>query len=258
MFITSTQLPPPAWQPPASLARPGAGQLALLRVPVPGGPAAAALAELAERVLPPAELARAGRYLHPADGLRFRVARVALRVVLGRCLGVAPAAIELGSGANKKPFLLNDPGLHFSLAHTRDWVLLGLAGQALGVDVERVDPNFAYADVLEVSFGPAERAALARAPDARREFYRLWTRKEALVKATGQGIDDTLPTLPVLDGQHPLPGPAGPGWRIGSFAVAPDHPAAVAYPAGPADWQLLFYELPAAFLLTALAPPAGH
>lgn len=251
--ITAATLPPVAWHPAADLRRPAPGQALVLRVQVA---ACEPLAALGPHLLPPDELVRAGRYLHAADRLRFVVARVALRGVLGSWLGLAPAAVRLGVGAHKKPFLASDPSLHFSLAHTREWVLLAVATSPLGVDVEYVDPNFPFADILPTSFSAPEQAAIGQSPNPREQFYQLWTRKEALVKATGQGIDETLPTLPVLEGAHP--GPTGSAWRLASFWVAPDHPATLAYPAA-GTWELNFRELAPAFLQKLVrlpGPPA--
>lgn len=246
MLITATTLPAATWLAANPLLRPAAGQLLVLLVRVA---AFEALVAAAPHLLPPEELLRAGRYLHAADRLRFMVARVALRGVLGRWLGISSAAIRLGVGPHKKPFLADDPTLHFSLAHTREWVLLALAASPLGVDVEYVDPAFPFADMLSVSFSAAEQASIVQAPDARRQFYQLWTRKEALVKATGQGLDDTLPTLPVLDGPHPSP--TAQAWHLASFAVAGDHQATLAYPdAG--RCEIAFHDLtPECLLATA-------
>jgi len=231
------------WRPAGQLHRPAAGQLLVLRVRVA---AFEALAATAPQLLPPEELLRAGRYLHTADRLRFMVARMALRGVLSRWLGIPSAAIRLGVGPHKKPFLADDPTLQFSLAHTREWVLLALAANSLGVDVEYVDPAFPFADILSASFSAAEQAVIVQTPEARQQFYQLWTRKEALVKATGQGLDDTLPTLPVLDGSHPSP--TAQAWHIASFAVADDHLAALAYP-GAGRGNIAFYDLTPEYLL---------
>lgn len=243
VLITTTTLPAVTWLAANPLQRPAASQLLVLRVRVA---AFEALVAAAPQLLPPEELLRAGRYRHAADRLRFVVARMALRGVLGRWLGLPSAAIRLGVGPHKKPFLADDPTLHFSLAHTREWVLLALATNPLGVDVEHVDPAFPFADILFASFSAAEQAVIGQAPEARRQFYQLWTRKEALVKATGQGLDDTLPTLPVLDGSHPSP--TAQAWHLASFAVADDHLAALAY-SGAECGNIAFYDLTPEYLL---------
>ena len=86
------------------------------------------------------------------------------------------------------------------------------------------------------------------APDEARAFYTLWTRKEALVKATGKGVDDDFTRVPAADGQH-LVDPAALGsagyWQVHSFVVAEHYLGAVAHAETTAGIsKLLFYELP--------------
>lgn len=250
MLVACSSLGAVAWAAPAGLARPPAGHLLVGRAHVPSCQLVAAQAV---HLLPAAEQVRAGRYFQAADRWRFVVSRLALRGLLGRCLGCAPSAVQLGAGPTHKPYLLNDPTLHFNLAHTREWVLLALAPAGLGIDVEAVDPHFAYHEVLEVTCGAAEQAALAASSQPRELFYQLWTRKEAFVKATGQGLDHQLPALPVLDGWHRVAGPPEAIWQLCSFVPALGYQAALAYPGLATDWQLAFYDLSADFLQAALA-----
>lgn len=222
--ITCDWLLPRAWLAPAGLDwRPG--QVTVFRLPLTGSP----LAPLASAVLTEPELARAGRYRQATDQQRFLIARTALRLLLGRLTQQPAAAVQLAASATHKPYVVGWPALHFSLAHTREWVLLALAGSAVGIDVEEINPSFEFAEVLQVSFNPHDSAAIISAPDPARLFYQAWTRKEALVKATGQGIDDNFPQLPSLPGRYQLAGPLGSAWRVSGFEVAGQHVGALAY-----------------------------
>jgi 4'-phosphopantetheinyl transferase len=217
-----------------------------------------AVAALASRVLPPSELARAERYFQAADRTRFLVVRTALRVLLGQLTGQPPSAVEFETSATHKPWLKNFPQLHFSVSHCQHWALLAVATQAVGVDVEAISPSFDFASVLDYSFSAAERLAIRQSPDLRRQFYALWTRKEAFVKATGQGIDEQFAAVPALDGQHPLilgqaPTQA-PAWTISGFEVAEQYPAALACPSPPDLVMPQFINLPIDWLHAQLAP----
>lgn len=192
------------------------------------------------------ELARSQRYHRLADQQRFVVARAALRSVLGQYLACAPTAIEFVVGPNKKPVIQNSPGLHYNVSHSKDWVLIAVSATEVGVDVEAVDPLFPFHEVLPHSFSWPERQAVAGSPDSAHLFYQLWTRKEALVKATARGIDDGFSTIPALDGAHQLAmasGQAAAGWLVSSFAVAAGYVGAVAYQPGAAAVAPGFYDL---------------
>ena len=219
-----------------------AGTVAVFRVPIAES---SCYLPQAQAVLHPAELLRAGRYHQPADRTRFLVARAALRLLLGKYAQRPPASLVFEAGANKKPMLCDAMGLHYNVSHAGNWVLIAIAGTEVGIDVEKVDAQFAFQDILGTSFSPPERAFIEEGPASEHLFYQLWTRKEAFVKATAQGIDGDFWQVPALDGPHALVGPggaAGAGWAVSSFGVAAGYAAAVAYPAALRD-KLIFYDV---------------
>lgn len=141
--------------------------------------------------LSPDELARAGAFRSAQDRARFVVAHGVLRAVLGRCLCVEPVGLRFESGRYGKPRLAADSadGLTFNMSHSRELGLFAVArGREVGVDVEKVRP-LACHQIAERFFSPAEAAALRDLPADRRleAFFRGWTRKEASLKAAGQG-----------------------------------------------------------------------
>jgi 4'-phosphopantetheinyl transferase len=184
-------------------------------------------------VLDPAERARADRLRFPRDRDRFVAAHVFLRVTLGRYLGIAPGDVRLSTGPRGKPSLQPAPGSprpQFNLSHCDGLAVLAVSlDRAVGVDVERIRPGFDYAPIVETAFGAAERAWL-RAHDAgAREtaFFAAWTRKEALAKAAGTGLEDGLDATAraTADG----------GWRVCAISPAPGYAGAVA--AEGAGWR---------------------
>lgn len=189
------------------------------------------------------EAARAARYYRPADQHRFVVARALRRVLLGRLVGQAAREVQFEGLPNHKPTLAG-ADIRFSASGSADWALLVVSAAEVGVDVEWVDAGFAFQAVLASVCTTEEQARIRRGPDSRQLFYEAWTRKEALVKATGQGIDDNFARLSVLDGSRrtSMPGAAEP-LAVRSFWVAEAYLAALAYPARLSAGEFGFYQV---------------
>lgn len=141
--------------------------------------------------LAPDELARAERFHFERHKRRFLAARCGLRQALADATGRAPAALCFVPGPFGKPRLADAPDCNFNLSHSDDTALLaiGCSGE-LGVDVE-VLRGIADAQALaRMNYAADECAALAALPPAERDagFLRLWTRKEACLKAIGTGL----------------------------------------------------------------------
>jgi 4'-phosphopantetheinyl transferase len=152
------------------------------------GPLAACLSE--------DERARASRFTFDRDARRFKVARSALRTLLGGYLGLAPGGVAFTYQAHGKPALDGiRTALGFNLSHSGE-VAVVAAGwdRAVGVDVELCRPLPDLAALAARSFAPRERAVLDALPETERPaaFFRCWTRKEAFIKATGLGLAQPL------------------------------------------------------------------
>jgi 4'-phosphopantetheinyl transferase len=175
-------------------------------------------------MLSPDEEERARRFRYEMLRRRFRVGRGVLRLLLGGYTGRPPNRLTFAYGPRGKPFLDNPSGappLHFNLGHSDASWLLGVTRVGrLGVDLERVRPGRDVDGLIEAHFSPREIAAF-RGVDAAartRAFLAGWTRKEAFLKASGDGLaveldsfDVTLgpgapPAVTRVDGEH---GPAG-------------------------------------------------
>jgi 4'-phosphopantetheinyl transferase len=156
---------------------------------------AATAGRLAGR-LSEAERARAGRFAFDREARRFVVARSALRGLLGGYLGLAPGDLDFTYGAHGKPALAGaHAALGFNLSHSGEVAVVATGwNRALGVDLELRRPLPDLAAVAARSFAPRELAVLAALPEADRPaaFFRCWTRKEAFIKATGQGLAQPL------------------------------------------------------------------
>jgi 4'-phosphopantetheinyl transferase len=187
--------------------------------------------------LSPTEQQRADRFRQPADRLRFSTGRGGLRWLLRQRTQQPTTEIQLVDDERGKPAPLNLDGWHVNLSHSGEWVVWAFADSPVGVDVEQPQPGFAYADLIETCFGPAEQRAIGEAGPVgsiahQTLFYTLWTRKEAILKATGIGLTNALTALSVLDGPQHVPTEAigsDDDWHVYSFTLPTNVPAAVAY-----------------------------
>jgi 4'-phosphopantetheinyl transferase len=167
------------------------------------------------------EIARTQRYYHEKDRKRFITSRSSLRVLLSRYLKQQPEDIELAAGPNRKPYLKQPAAsIHYNTSHEDTCVLIAIAGSEIGIDVEKHDTAFEWKEILYSTFGQDEIAWVEQSPDPKHSFYLLWTRKEALAKATGNGLQDDLSIFPAVDGKHNLNDKEfHSSWEIGSFKV---------------------------------------
>ena len=143
-----------------------------------------------EAVLDRDELERAAAFRFLRDRDRFVVGRGLLRMLLARYLGRAPEEVRFRYGRERKPALAGDE-LRFNLAHAEGTVLYAFSPAFdIGVDVELMGPNVADGRVAERFFSPREVAALRAVPERDRikAFLTCWTRKEAVLKAHGDGL----------------------------------------------------------------------
>ena len=147
-----------------------------------------------ESFLSPEEIARANRFHFEQDRNHYIVGRGLLRELLSKYLDQAPSALEFSYGEHGKPTLAGaaaSSGLSFNLSHSGGLAVYAFARErSLGVDVERVKPDFASEDIARRYFSAREVNDLVTLPIAERTeaFFRCWTRKEAYIKARGEGL----------------------------------------------------------------------
>jgi len=191
------------------------------------------------------EIGRANRFYLQKDRNRFITSRAALRTILGKYLNLAPEAVEFESGLNKKPFIKNgnQNNLQYNLSHSGDAILLAVADSPIGADVEFINNDFGYSEVLTDNFSSAEVNYITET-DSIHRFFKLWTRKEAVTKATAQGLDCDLRLLPGLEGTTVVAGgiiASNEDWVINSFNLNMQYIASVA--SNPLIDQISFFNL---------------
>ena len=172
------------------------------------------------------ERARAAKFHFEGDRKNFVARRSLLRAILGHYLKVEPSQISMAREERGKPRLAGPDGaarLHFNFSHSRNLALcaVGRFGP-LGVDVEQQRPMPEMADIAATFCSPQESALINAAPPEKRleVFFDLWTRKEAYLKGTGEGIAGSLAQLDCSV--------APPGWTLYSLSPAPGFAGALA------------------------------
>ena len=162
------------------------------------------------RSLAPDEWERARRFRFERHRRRYVVGRGALRALLGGYLGILPREVAFSYGARGKPFLAGPAAtasaLSFNLSNSHELALVGfLRGQEIGVDVEHLKPMPDLEQIAERFFSPSERLALRRLPALQKPegFFNCWTRKEAYLKARGEGIATGLRDVSVSFAEAP-------------------------------------------------------
>jgi len=143
-------------------------------------------------VLSADERTRADRFYFERDRRSFTVARGVLRSLLGGYLGCAPADVGFGYRDKGKPYATSPASdVAFNVSHSGDYALLAFTrGRALGVDVELRRDMSDLTSLAETSFSPSEFAVFRGLPTAQHveAFFACWSRKEAFIKATGEGV----------------------------------------------------------------------
>jgi len=155
-------------------------------------------------VLSTDEEKKALRFKREADCRSYRLRKYVLRQLLSVFTGVNASAITYRYGEHKKPAV---EGIAFNSSHSGNCILIAIAPAGVGIDVEHIRHDFDF-DVLMDTCFTAEEQAFINQGERRNNFFSLWTRKEAVLKANGTGLITRLNELNCLDmevtfkGQH--------------------------------------------------------
>lgn len=181
------------------------------------------------------ERGRAARFRFERDRGMFVCCRAALRRILAERTGQDAGSLAFQAGAHGKPALVGG-GIEFNVSHSGEWFACAVSAQGpVGVDVEEIHALRDMLTVAQHHFAPAEVKRLFAIPeqDRKRSFFECWTRKEAVIKATGEGLSRRLDSFEVAFGPGVEPAllrldqRLNPGWEMQSFDPAPGYVAAL-------------------------------
>ena len=187
-----------------------------------------------QEILSVDERDQASRFKFPIHRLRYIAAHHQLRRILSFCTGIPADAITFGYSEHRKPYITNTEATQhqFNISHSDNRAVYAVGlNHPLGIDIEKVR-NKCNMDVVDRFFSELERSLLAKlnGEDLERSFYRVWSRKEAIIKATGKGLSQKLSSFSVaitdvpetitVDNQE---------WKISALAIDSRFQAALAY-----------------------------
>ncbi|WP_207001544.1 4'-phosphopantetheinyl transferase family protein [Trinickia mobilis] len=183
------------------------------------------------------ERARATRFVHREDALRHAAARAALREALGERIGVPAGMLRLEQDAYGRPRL--EPGgtsrmLDFNISHAGSHALIAIAaGRRVGIDIEACDPRLDWQSLAKMVFSKRDDTHVRSLPNALRHegFYRVWTAKEALLKAVGTGLAGGMTHFSIVEDEDREPAAV-----LSDHAVADSQAAVSSIAAFDAAW----------------------
>ncbi len=195
-----------------------------------------------EKLLSPEELLRSRRFFKAEDRDRYIISRAILKQLSGLYINTAPESIEIVRDQNKKPIIKDFEHLHFNISHSGNCVAFAFSGSSVGIDVEFINNDFDYKPIAAICFTDSEINFAEESNKPADEFFKLWTRKEALLKATGEGLHDDMNKLNCLNDpfSSDITDTDYDSYRINTFEIAKNYIASIAY--SYPEKKLRFYE----------------
>ena len=184
--------------------------------------------------LDPRDRERVARFRFSEDRARFTLGRGLLRKCVGEYLHQQPETIVLAYTNRNRPVLAQDDSIQFSISHTHDLVAVALTADArIGIDLEHIHPTPDLPELAERILSAQDLKTFQSLPrdEALTAFFRVWTRKEAYLKARGEGITEGLQEISVSLGPE----------EISSVADTRDESAAT-------TWRLLSLPVPEGYM----------
>lgn len=199
-------------------------------------------------LLSDSERDRANRYHFLKDKKRFIICRTLLKLLLAKHIGLHVDNIIFDVDSNKKPFLPSHPSVFFNVSHAGDYALIAIAKSAIGVDVEYINYDFDHSEISPNIFTKTETAQTENSTNKHLTFYKFWTRKEAIVKAIGKGIDGDFSKIQVTDGFHSIHSSIVSNFnliKVFNFNLTTDYIGALAFTEDVVEFdKIIFYPIP--------------
>lgn len=150
--------------------------------------------EVVNEVISISEQEKANRFFNVQDKKRYLVTRFALRRILSLFIDIPAGQIMFYQSGNRKPAV---HGIEFNLTHSSNLLLIAISLHPVGVDIEFVQPDFTFEGIFSSICSSDEQFQILHADNPVRSFYTCWTRKEAVLKASGEGLVDDMAKLDI-------------------------------------------------------------
>lgn len=147
------------------------------------------------------ELERANKFMFANDNKTYTVCHAILRLILARLLKASSSLLDFEYEENGKPFI-NNKEIEFNLSHSKSHCVIAISPLQLGIDIEVPKKLVNFDDVVKKVFTQKEQDLIYTSSDPAKTFFTFWTRKEAVIKATGKGITSYLNEFSVCNGTN--------------------------------------------------------
>lgn len=236
---------PALWSSPPTCLNLADDEVHVWRTPIHSEPA---VLRRYEELLSADEKERANKFLVHDARDNFVAVRGILRKLLAAYLGEEAGQITLSYGQYGKPFLKDKSvvsPLHFNVTHSHGWAALAFARREVGIDIEKIRAEVAGGEIAARFFSEREIAELAtlKAEEQSKAFFKCWTRKEAYIKARGEGLQIPLKSFHVsmrTDEPQGLTESDTSIWGVCSFEPAGGFVGAVAGRGN--DWRVRYLD----------------
>jgi 4'-phosphopantetheinyl transferase len=150
-------------------------------------------------ILNSVEKEKASKFKQYVHKKYYILSHAILRLLLSKYINVAPELISIHEDEYGKPFL-KSYNIHFNISHSNTKLAIAIAKFDIGIDIEYINPNFDIHQISDIALSENEKLNINRLKgDFQKElFYSYWTKKEALLKGVGTGINIDLNKLEVL------------------------------------------------------------
>ena len=170
---------------------------------------------------------RIERFVSKKDKIRTLVGELLIRKIVKERLGIGNEAITIGKNQYGKPYLENDPSLHFNVSHSGDYVVCAFDEKPVGVDIEQIEYIEDYKEIAERYFTKIEIDHVTKSDDySLSRFYEIWTAKESYIKCNGKGLSIPLKSfsIEIIHGNiRAVIDKEGSEFAFEQFAIDPDY-----------------------------------
>jgi 4'-phosphopantetheinyl transferase len=168
------------------------------------------------------ESEKLSRIVRKQDKDSFLASAVMKKILCSSYLGCEPHSVEFELNEFHKPKIKNQENIHFNTSHSGDWLVFIFSNNPCGIDIEKINPDFDYPTILEMSFHPNEIDFIQKSNQPVNQFFKIWTIKESILKAEGTGLMDNLNELNTLKDFSKLPA-ENEVWQTQSFLIGGDY-----------------------------------
>lgn len=133
----------------------------------------------------------------------YMLSHVILRLLLSQYTGINPELIRILKNKHGKPYI-KFYKLKFNISHSKNKLAIAISSSEVGIDIEYVNPNFDIYEIIDITLSEAEKLNIKNLAFKlqKKQFYKYWTKKEALLKAVGTGVNIDLTQLEMLSDMY--------------------------------------------------------